>query len=90
MDLTEAGIQSNNWDEINNTGSLAEQMVDPGMYDFRPRPNSAWVDAGVVIAGTTFQDGTFVPGGINDDFLARRPISVPTSTGIQTIGFRVT
>jgi hypothetical protein len=73
VDLTLAGIQSSNWDEINDGESLADQMRDPYNRDFRPKAGSVWVDAGIPIAGITLLDGTFVPGGINDDFLGSAP-----------------
>lgn len=53
------GTVSNNWNGLENGRELKDEVVDTAVRDFRPRPGSTLIDAGVAVSGiTTGYSGT--------------------------------
>ena len=47
------GIYDHNWNGYETGGNIKNHLMDPENLDFRPRPDSALVDAGMIVEGIT-------------------------------------
>lgn len=47
------GTSDHNWNGYERAGSLADQLRDPAIHDFRPVADSELIDAGVVVDGVS-------------------------------------
>ncbi len=57
QDYPVPGIYDHNWNGYETNGNIKDYLIDPENFDFRPHPDSALVDAGIVVDGIT--DGYF-------------------------------
>ena len=53
QDYPVPGIYDHNWNGYEFGGNVKNHLMDPENFDFRPNPDWALVDAGVVVDGIT-------------------------------------